>query len=147
MSLSRSAMILRAFSVKCRTLSSLSRNSVAMSVLLSRLRMSLCASISPGAQTMSTQPAASALRGMESNCALSGACARARPPVALIAFSPTVPSAPMPESTTPTACSCCSLAIDSNSSSMGRRRPRGCSGAVRCSMPPVNVSARLGGIT
>jgi len=42
-----------------------------------------------------------ALAGIESNCADSGCCARVRPPCDLMACSPSVPSDPMPDSTTP----------------------------------------------
>ena len=52
---------------------------------------------------MSTQPAATALRGIPSWHA-DWSCAKVTPPSALMARSPRVPSAPVPDSTTPTAC-------------------------------------------
>ena len=50
--------------------------------------------------TRSTAPVRIALRGMPSNPASSGSCAITSPPFSLIAFSPELPSAPVPERTT-----------------------------------------------
>ena len=55
-----------------------------------------------GGSTKSTQPAAMALCGMPSCCALSS-CAKVMPPSALIASSPSVPSLAVPERITPIA--------------------------------------------
>ncbi len=53
---------------------------------------------------VSTTPAAMALAGMSANFAVSGDCAKVMPPSALMARNPFVPSAPLPDSTTPMAC-------------------------------------------
>ena len=53
--------------------------------------------------TSSTAPVAIALRGIPSYSASYGSCAMARPPPSLTAFSPRLPSEPVPDSTTPMA--------------------------------------------
>ena len=75
--------------------------------------------ISAGESTKSTQPAATALRGIESYRAESS-CAKVIPPSALIASSPSVPSVAVPDSTTPMARSRWSCASDSKKESMDR---------------------------
>ena len=59
--------------------------------------------MSEGTATMSAKPAVMALRGIESNCADEGSWATVRPPTAFSACNPSVPSDPMPDSTTPMA--------------------------------------------
>src|SRR5204863_2890989 len=59
--------------------------------------------ISCGGRTRSTKPERIALRGIASNFALSSVCAKVKPPAALIARNPAVPSLPVPESTMPIA--------------------------------------------
>jgi hypothetical protein len=63
---------------------------------------------------------AMALSGMSRNCADEGDCASARPPSALIARRPSVPSDPAPESTTPMARPFASAASARKNASMGR---------------------------
>ena len=72
-----------------------------------------------GESTRSTQPAATALRGIESYLAESS-CAKVIPPSALIASNPSVPSLAVPDSTTPMARSRWSCASDSKKESIGR---------------------------
>ena len=66
-------------------------------------RTSSRASVAMG-MPVSTTPARIALRGMSPNLAVCGDCAKVIPPPALIARRPSVPSDPLPESTTPMAC-------------------------------------------
>ena len=75
----------------------------------------------PGAKAASTTPASSALRGMLSNFAVDGSCARQNPPRSLIARSPAVPSAPIPDSTMPTDVAPWFSASERKKKSMGRR--------------------------
>ena len=103
--------------------------------------------MSAGKATRSAQPALMALLGMESNCAESGCCTNVRPPWDLIACRPNVPSDPMPDNTTPMARSPSARASELKSTSMGKRWPRGCDGAARCSRPPCTLNSALGGIT
>ena len=96
---------------------------------------------------MSAQPEAMAEAGIESNCAVSGCCTTIRPPSALTACRPSVPSDPMPDSTTATARSPWALASDENNTLIGMRRPRGSEGLSRCNWPLLSDSSVLGGIT
>ena len=77
--------------------------------------------MSSGERTKSTQPAATALRGIESYLAESS-CANVIPPSALIASSPSVPSVAVPERITPMARSRWSCASDSKKKSIGPMR-------------------------
>ena len=103
--------------------------------------------MSSGSATMSAQPAAMALRGMESNCAEVGSCTTVSPPTAFSASSPCVPSDPMPDNTTPTADAPCSRARDENNTFTGSRMPRGSAGCAKCSLPCDRLSSVFGGIT
>ena len=78
-----------------------------------------------GERTKSTQPAATALRGIESYLADSS-CAKVIPPSALIASSPSVPSVAVPERITPMARSRWSCASDSKKESIEWCAPRPC---------------------
>ena len=99
-----------------------------------------------GEATISATPAAIALRGISSNCAVDGSCAKLRPPAARIARNPSVPSCAVPDSTTPTARSRSTSAIDANSASIGcRGRTPGL--AVRKTSAPRNTHAEVCGGT
>ena len=67
----------------------------------------------------STTPAATALRGMDSNFA-EPSWAKVIPPSALMASSPNVPSLAVPDNTMPMARSCWSCASDSKKKSIER---------------------------
>jgi hypothetical protein len=82
---------------------------------------------SAGGATMSAQPAAMALLGIESNCAVSGSCTR-QAAHRLDRLQPSVPSDPMPERITAMARSPCALARDENSTLIGSA----CRAARRC---------------
>jgi hypothetical protein len=60
--------------------------------------------ISSAGRMASTKPVAMTLRGMPSNLADSGSWAMRKPPAALMATEPRVPSVPVPERMMPTAC-------------------------------------------
>ena len=100
-----------------------------------------------GAATRSTSPVCRALRGMESNWAVSGCWTAVSPPAACRARRPRVPSEPVPDSTTPAPRGPSTCATDSNMSSIGCRRPRGCNGTLTCRWPSFKVNVALGGIT
>ena len=96
--------------------------------------MILLASSSTGATTLAS-PASMAFLGMESNLAEAGSCTKTAPPFSLMAESPIVPSAPMPERRTPTLWGPWSAARDRKKESMGKRSPRGAAGASKCNTP------------
>jgi hypothetical protein len=77
---------------------------------------------------------------MPSNCALSGFCTSTMPPFATMYFRPSVPSEPLPESTTPMARSFWSSPSDRKKWSIGRRRPRGSGGTSKRSTPFSSVA-------
>lgn len=84
----------------------------------------------------STTPAAIALSGMLRNWADCGSCAIAIPPSALMARSPSRPSAPEPDSTTPMALRRASSARDRKKVSIGRCRLPVFSRGTSATMPP-----------
>jgi hypothetical protein len=102
--------------------------------------------MSSGFSTKSTQPAAIALRGMESYRADSS-CANVIPPSALMASNPSVPSVAVPDRITPIARPPWSCASDSRKMSIERFGPdafgRGSSRNVAFAM----VRLLSGGIT
>ena len=61
--------------------------------------LSSASGIWPGGRTRSTTPVAIAARGMPSKAAVSGSCAKAMPPSALMKRRPSEPLVPVPEST------------------------------------------------
>ena len=73
--------------------------------------------------TRSTAPVMIALRGMPSYSASSGSCAMTSPPFSLTAFSPRLPSPPVPERITQIARSPSSSANERRKKSNGRRAP------------------------
>ena len=79
--------------------------------------------ISSGGSTKSTQPLSIALRGMPGTWRSCSSCAKVIPPTALISHRPSVPSEPVPESTTPIARACWSSASERNRWSIGRCGP------------------------
>jgi hypothetical protein len=91
--------------------------------------------ISAGSATMSTQPAPMALLGMESNCADLGLCASVSPPCDLIACRPSVPSDPMPDSTTP-------MALSPSSRAPANRTTRRSAAAAHAARPAWPGAAR-----
>ena len=98
-----------------------------------------------GESTKSTQPAATALRGIELKRAESS-CAKVRPPSALMASRPSVPSVALPERITPMARSHWSRARASRKWSMERGATR-CGGRGRsCSTPRTMPRLVLGGM-
>ena len=82
-------------------------------------KFSISSAISSGERTKSASPVLMTLRGMPSNLALSGAWAMTRPPCSFTAFTPLVPSEPVPESTTTMECSRFSSAREEKKMSMG----------------------------
>ena len=106
-----------------------------------------CAGMLAGGSTKSANSVARALRGMPSNSADSGLCTSTRPPACLMARMPSVPSLPVPDSTTPTACSCRLWASEVMKKSTGRRSPRGALGVSNCRVPLISAMSQLGGIT
>lgn len=94
---------------------------------------------------MSTTPRPSALRGMLSYFADSGACAIVRPPCSRTALRPSEPSDPVPERTIPIALSPWSSASERKNTSMGVRR--GSIGVFTQSTPMAIVSEAFGGMT
>ena len=107
----------------------------------------MCAGNSAGGAAMSAQPAAMALLGIASNCAVSGCCTAVSPPTDLIACRPRVPSAPIPDNTTATDSSPWSRARDENSTLIGNRGPRGAAGESTIILPLSTLSSVFGGIT
>ena len=87
-----------------------------------------------------------ALWGIESCVAVSGAWTSVRPPRSLIARSPTVPSWPAPESTTPTARSPWSAARELKNASMTPGAAGSAMGVTR-NAPLVSVSRVPGAMT
>ena len=84
------------------------------------------AGIASTGATMSTAPVAMALAGIPSCCGpappsapCGDPCAKVRPPQALIAFSPSAPSLPVPDSTTPIASSRSAAASESKNVLIG----------------------------
>ena len=96
-----------------------------------------------GLRTKSTQPAATALRGIESYLADSS-CAKVMPPSALIASSPSVPSVAVPERITPIARSRWSCASDSKKASIGWCAPRSCGRGFNFKTPFDDAQIRVG---
>ena len=93
-----------------------------------------------GESTKSTQPAATALRGIESYLADSS-CAKVIPPSALMASSPSVPSVAVPERITPMARSRWSCASDSKKEVNGAMGARCLAGAPEASEHPAQCSS------
>ena len=96
--------------------------------------------------TKSTAPAVIALIGIDGQAALLGFWAKVTPPAALMAFSPRVPSEPVPESSTPIEAGPCCSASAVKKSSIGCRR-RASDPGVSLSTPWPSVIRLLGGIT
>ncbi|MNR52918.1 hypothetical protein D3C85_1728410 [compost metagenome] len=84
---------------------------------------------------------------MPSKAAVVGSWARVTPAAALISFTPSVPSLPVPDSTMPMALPgrCC--ARDTNKASTGRCRAPVCDRAVSLIRLPTTVMTVSGGIT
>ena len=108
--------------------------------------MSLAGNSSTGATT-SAMTASMALVGMPLNFAVTGDCTSTIPFFSLMAFSPRVPSEPMPERMMPMLLSCMSSAIERKKISMGKRNPRDSTGSNKCSVPRSIDRLLLGGIT
>ena len=87
-------------------------------------------------RTRSTAPAIMALRGMPSWTASSGSCTMTRPHSCLMAFDPTLPSAPVPERITQTDRAPHAAANEFSRKSNGRRAPRRAGGLERRRTPP-----------
>ncbi len=87
-----------------------------------------------------------ALRGIPSCSAVSGLWTITRPPSALIALSPSVPSLPVPEKMMQMARSCWHSARLRKKPSMGRGMPGRATAAPRCRTPPLIVSNAFGGM-
>ena len=87
-----------------------------------------------------------ALRGIPSCSAVSGLWTITRPPSALIALSPSVPSLPVPETMMQMARSCWYSARLRKKPSMGRGMPGRATAVPRCRTPPLIVSSAFGGM-
>ena len=88
-----------------------------------RSRATSASAIFAARSTRSTAPVATALRGMPSYSASLMSCAMTRPPLSFTAFSPRLPSAPVPERTTQTARAPYSRAREFSRKSKGSRAP------------------------
>ncbi len=93
------------------------------------------AAISPTGRIRSTAPAAIAALGMPSYSASSGSCAMAKPPASCSAFSPSEPSAPVPDRITPMVRAAQSSASEWSRKSNGSRAPWRAPGVDSCSLP------------
>ena len=85
--------------------------------VVEKLRIS--SAISSGERMKSARPVLITLLGMPSNLALSGSWAMTRPPCSFTAFTPLVPSDPVPDRTTTMECSRRSSAREAKKASMG----------------------------
>ncbi len=100
-----------------------------------------------GGRTKSTQPAATALRGMPSYLADFSSCAKVMPPADLMASSPRVPSDAVPDRTTPIARLPASSAREPKKWSIGMPGIVVFRRATRWSTPPLMLIVVFGGIT
>ena len=102
-----------------------------------------CFAISSGGRMKSTHPLSMALCGMPACRADSSRCANVIPPTALISHSPSVPSEPVPERTTPIARAFWSCARERNRKSIGRCGPCPSLRGVMRSLPPGDRHVRV----
>jgi hypothetical protein len=101
-----------------------------------------------GTTTRSAAPVLIALCGILGNSAVRGVCTMLRPPAALMALSPTVPSWSVPLSTMPTLHSCMVSASDAMKKSMGLGAGGLiCGSASKKMQPPRKPIILSGGIT
>ncbi len=84
---------------------------------------------------------------MPSCCAVCGSCTIVIPPPALISFSPSVPSVPVPDRMTPIAFSCWSSANERRKKSTAIRRLRGAVGGLSRKVRSRMLRYAFGGIT
>ena len=101
--------------------------------------------ISFGDKTKSTTPALIADLGMLLNFADSS-WAKVKPPAALMAINPLVPSLALPLNTTPMASSLCVSASDEKKVSIGKCTTRSLVRAVNCMCPLSTVMSLSGGM-